>query len=507
MEKTRDAIECLAILSLLLFSSFLLPPTMTPTSAQGVAGSSSVVPQVNYVVVIVMENHPLNTSSCCGGANGILGNIAAPYITQLARDYGLAGNYSAVTPGSLGDYLSIVGGSSFSNMPCVGNESPPTTCSTTAPNLIDRIEASGRTWKAYMEDYTGGCHGTNVGAYDYWHNPFPYFTDIQNSTARCSKIVSANPGHSGLPDNQFISNLNSTTTASNFMWLTPNEVNNMHGYYSQPPSISAGNNYLSQLIPLILKTSIFATQSAALLLVWDEPTTCSVPQVPVTTCPIPAIWLGPAAKRSYVSISRYNHYSALATIETLWNLPPLTTNDSNATPMLEFFTSSFQLALYNSGDISVVEGGSAYATITLKQILGGSISNASISLSCSLVPSRISCVFSPASFSCNSVCLSTLKVSTRSDTPTTSSFITVTAASGSSTNSTTLAINVLPPLQQGDDVNGDCNTDISDLIIVSGNFGKRITSGVDPRSDLNLDGEVDVGDLVMIAANIGRTCS
>jgi len=66
---------------------------------------------------------------------------------------------------------------------------------------------------------------------------------------------------------------------------------------------------------------------------------------------------------------------------------------------------------------------------------------------------------------------------------------------------------VLPPLQQGDDVNGDCNTDISDLIIVSGNFGKRITSGVDPRSDLNLDGEVDVGDLVMIAANIGRTCS
>jgi len=131
-----------------------------------------------------------------------------------------------------------------------------------------------------MEDYSGGCRGTNVGAYDYWHNPFLYFAGIQNSTARCSKIVSANPGHSGLPDNQFISDLNSTTTASNFMWLTPNEVNNMHGYNSQPPSISARNNYLSQLIPLILKTSIFATQSAALLLVWDEPTTCSVPQVP-----------------------------------------------------------------------------------------------------------------------------------------------------------------------------------------------------------------------------------
>ena len=506
MEKTRDAIECLAILSLLLFSSFLLPPTMSPTSAQRVAGSSSVVPQVNYVVVIMMENHPLNTSSCCGGANGILGNIAAPYITQLARDYGLAGNYSAVTPGSLGDYLSIVGGSSFSNMPCVGNESPPTTCSTTAPNLIDRIEASGRTWKAYMEDYTGGCHGTNVGAYDYWHNPFLYFVDIQNSTARCSKIVSANPGHSALPDNQFISDLNSTTTASNFMWLTPNEVNNMHGYNSQPPSISAGNNYLSQLIPLILKTSIFATQSAALLLVWDEPTTCSVPQVPVTTCPIPAIWLGPAAKRSYVSISRYNHYSALATIETLWNLPPLTTNDSNATPMLEFFTSSFQLSLSNSGDISVVQGGSAYATITLRQLTGMPQSNASIGMSCAIVPSNTSCLFSPAFFSCTSTCLSALKITTRSNTPTASSYVTITASSGPVTNSTSFAINVLPPLQQRGDVNGDCNTNIFDLAMVSGNFGKRVTTDINPRSDLNLDGEINVIDLAMVATNIGRTC-
>src|SRR6266567_5425410 len=450
------------ILGLLFLSGFLLPPAMTPTSLHGVAGSSSVVPHVNYIAVIMMENHPLNTSSCCGGANGVLGNIAAPYITQLARDYALAGNYSTVTPGSLGDYLSIIGASSFSNVPCVGNESPPTTCYTTAPNLVDRIEASGLSWKAYMEDYTGGCHGTNVGAYDYWHNPFPYFADIQNSTARCSKIVSANPGHSGLPDNQFISDLNSTTTASNFMWLTPNEVNNMHGYNSQPPSISAGNNYLSQLIPLILKTSIFATQSAALLLVWDEPTTCSVPQVPITTCPIPAIWLGPAAKRSYVSMSRYSHYSALATIETLWNLPPLTTNDSNATPMLGFFTPSFKFSLSNSGDISVVEGGSAYATITLRQLTGTPQSNASITMSCTVVPSNATCHFSPATFSCTNICLTSLKITTRSHTPTNSSYMTITASSGPTTNSTSFTLKVLTPFQQRGDVNGDCDTDILD---------------------------------------------
>src|SRR5207244_4684235 len=32
-----------------------------------------------------------------------------------------------------------------------------------------------------------------------------------------------------------------------------------------------------------------------------------------------------------------NHYSFLKTLETGWNLPPLTSNDRNATPMMEFF--------------------------------------------------------------------------------------------------------------------------------------------------------------------------
>ncbi len=496
---------CLWLLLVLLLG-LLSPVTVIPGSALGPSGSTP-LPQVNNIVVIMMENHPLNTSSCCGGSNGIVGNVAAPYITQLAHDYGLAGNYSAVSDGSLSDYLGFIGASTFTNLPCVANESPPASCNTQAANIIDRIEASGRTWKAYMEDYTGGCHGTNVGTYDYWHNPFLYFSDIQNSTTRCTRIVSANPGHTGLPDSQLISDLNSTTTASNFMWLTPNELNNMHGYGSQPPSITAGNNYLSQLIPLILKTSAFATQNAALLVTWDEPTTCSLPQVPVLTCPVPAIWIGPSTKRNYTSIFRYNHYSALATIETLWKLPPLNQNDANAIPMLEFFTPSIQLSLSNSGDITVGQGGSAYATITLKVTSSASIANASASLSCSIIPRNTSCLFSPPTLNCTSACSANLKITTSPNTPTSLSYVTITANSGTVTNSTSFALSVLTSLQQRGDVNGDCNANIFDLATVSGYFGKRVTTGVNPRADLNLDGEINVIDLAIVATNIGNTCS
>src|SRR5207245_8394086 len=40
---------------------------------------------------------------------------------------------------------------------------------------------------------------------------------------------------------------------------------------------------------------------------------------------------------NFQSTNQYNHYSFLQTLETVWNLPPLTNNDRNATPMMEFF--------------------------------------------------------------------------------------------------------------------------------------------------------------------------
>ena len=273
-----------------------------------------------------MENHPLNVSACCGGTAGIIGNSAAPYITQLARNYSLAENYFALVPGSLPNYLATTAGFTFNNVTCVAANSPPSSCSVSAPNIVDRIEASGRTWKAYMEDYTGGCFGANIGAYDYFHNPFPYFTDVQNNTTRCNLIVSANPGHVGLPDNQLLSDLNSTSMAPNYVWLTPNENDNMHS-----SSISTGDTYLSLLVPRILTSATFMTQNAALFIVWDEPTSCS--------CPVPAIWVGRTVIPDRVSTTSYTHYSVLATMEALWNLPSLTSNDVFANPMTEFFTS------------------------------------------------------------------------------------------------------------------------------------------------------------------------
>jgi len=264
----------------------------------------------------------LNTSY----PNGIIGNPNLPYINSLARNYSLANYYFAVASGSLPDYLALTNANITSvNSSC---NTPSPSCSTNASNIIDRVEGSGRTWKAYMEDYSGGCSGTRTSSfYVAIHNPFIFYSDITNNSTRCARIVSANPGHSGSPDSQLISDLSSTTTASNYMWLTPNNCDNMHGECA----ITTGDSYLSKLIPAILNSTVFQSQRAAIFLVFDEPTYC-----PYHQCPVPAIWAGPAAKFAYSSNMPYTHYSLLATLENVWSLPPLNSFDGAASAMLEF---------------------------------------------------------------------------------------------------------------------------------------------------------------------------
>jgi hypothetical protein len=63
----------------------------------------------------------------------------------------------------------------------------------------------------------------------------------------------------------------------------------------------------------------------------------------------------------------------------------------------------------------------------------------------------------------------------------------------------------LPDLTlRGGDPNGDCEVNLSDLVIVTSNF--RASPPRDSRSDINQDGAVDLQDLIMVSANLARRC-
>src|SRR6266567_1756998 len=245
----------------------------------------------NYIVTILMENHDLSE---------IIGSASAPFMNQLASSWSLATGYSAVNHPSLPNYLALISGQDFASWSTSDRPPGPGNC------------------------YLG--EGGISGLYAPRHNPFVYFDDIVNSSARCSRIVPANSGGNGAPDDALLADLQSPSNSSNFMWLTPNLCNDMHDC-----SVSAGDNYLANLVPQILTSKLFTHQEAALFITFDEGDN------PYPNDQVYTVWAGSGIRKSFESPIQHSHYSLLKTLEIVWKLPPLTSNDASAAPMLEFF--------------------------------------------------------------------------------------------------------------------------------------------------------------------------
>jgi phosphatidylinositol-3-phosphatase len=327
----------------------------------------------DYVVILVMENHGIcDILTYCGGV--------APYLTQLANASGLATNYQACGT-SLLDYLCLTGASTFG---CTGNPNPNSDNCTRAAwqseNVVDRLEGAGLTWKAYMENMTSECQGTNTGrGYAVRHNPFVYYSNIATNTSRCARVVPAGNDDSGL-----LHDLDSQSNASNFMWLTPNLCNDMDDC-----PIEVGDAYLSSLVPKILESTLFTTQRATLFITFDAAANGRGAPALYT------IWAGPVAKVGYASSVSYGHFSFLSTLEVNWNLEPLTGNDAGAANMTEFFTGTgprFSLSAY-PWSVSFVAGGIATSTVSLA---GQNGFHGSVALAATSNPSGVTTSCAPA---------------------------------------------------------------------------------------------------------------
>jgi phosphatidylinositol-3-phosphatase len=287
----------------------------------------------DYVTIILMENNGLcdilttNPGGCSGTGSGT-------YMTSLASTYGLATHDTAITHPSEPNYIALTSGSTS------GITSDGNCCfQLSGSNIIDRIEASGRMWKAFAEDATnsGTCSFTPPRIAD--HFPFLEFRDM-NTASRCSNFLSATSPN----DQEFISVLNGSNPP-NFLWLTPNDQDNMHS-----SSVSVGDSYLAGLVPQILNSSTFKTKNAALFIVFDEGSD-SCPSSPSGDC-VYTMWAGPVAKQAFTSNAQYNHYSFLKTLESIWGLSSLTSNDSGASPMTEFFQANSQPSGPSSNPLS-----------------------------------------------------------------------------------------------------------------------------------------------------------
>ncbi len=269
------------------------------------AATTASVPAFSHVYLIVMENHEYGS---------IVGSSHAPYINALIRRWGLATNFHAVAHPSEPNYLALFGGSTFG----VQDDSVH---NLGARNLVDQLEAHGRSWHVYAQDLPSRCSTTSAarggvdlvglaGWYARKHEPAISFTDISRNPARCARITRLS---------------SFSPTAANFELIIPNTTNDMHD-----GTIAQGDAFLRAFVPRITSSPAFA--NSLLVITWDEGSTSLGGGGRVAT-----LVISPHVPAGFRSATSHTHYSILRTIQDAWGLGCLY-QTCTANDLGEFFT-------------------------------------------------------------------------------------------------------------------------------------------------------------------------
>ena len=219
--------------------------------------------RMGHVFVIMMENTSYDDLLSPSNQN-------TQFIQQLAANNGLATNYFGVTHDSLPNYIATTSGQTWGSNSDDIAQAPQFD----HQNLVDQLEAARVSWKAYMEDlpFPGDLvTETPDGLYVRKHNPFLMYPDVYQNPARANNVV---------PLTQLSTDL-STGRVPQFVWITPNICNDMHGGAPSCPFPSSptdplqaalyqdGDNFLRTWVGAITHSKAW-TGHSAIFITWDE---------------------------------------------------------------------------------------------------------------------------------------------------------------------------------------------------------------------------------------------
>ena len=293
---------------------------MTTTTTTSV--STGGMGQFGTVFTIVLENH--DYAEVVGSAN-------APYINSLIAQGGLATNYfDSGTHPSLPNYLYLISGDTqypgyLDVDPTQGPYFPAS-----GENLGHQMQVAGTKWRSYQESAGGNCVlSSNNNHYAPKHDPFLYFTQIQNDMAICQ---GRNVDYSS-----FATDL--ATNSYKYMWITPNLIDDGHdpvdftGSATDPVgSLKACDMWLSTEVPKILSSQAYQ-QNGVLFITWDE----AEGRNGDDGDKVPMIILSPKLKMAGMkSATHFTHLNYLSTVEDILQLPRIATTMGKPN-MMEFF--------------------------------------------------------------------------------------------------------------------------------------------------------------------------
>jgi hypothetical protein len=292
------------------------------------ASQASTTSVIKHVFVIAMENHD---------AAQVYGDTTdAPYINgTLIPAYAHSTNFNddlALSLPSEPHYVWIEGGTNaFSDHTFTTDDDPSKSNSTSSTShLATQINdaTNGVTWRSYQEGLdssTGTCPIHSSGFYAAKHDPFVFYKDVSGSTPSATNAY-CTAHHRAY--SSFASDLSAGDVAS-YTFITPDLCHDMHGASGCPDSnlIQQGDEWLSSELPRII--SYVNANAGVLFVEWDEGD---------DTLMMPFLAIGPGVKTDHTGTVKYNHSSIVKSVETILDLPILSTV-SSANDLSDMFKS------------------------------------------------------------------------------------------------------------------------------------------------------------------------
>jgi phosphatidylinositol-3-phosphatase len=255
-------------------------------SGNGPCGTAKAPRTWKHVVWIWLENSSYDR---------IIGSSSAPTLNRLARQCGLASDYSGVTHPSLPNYIAATSGGTWG----ITDDGSPAEHSVAQQSIFGQLEAHRRPWRSYEEGMPGNCALESSGRYAVKHNPAAYYTRSRRRCARwdvpLAPALASDLRHDRLPA---------------FAFVTPDLCNDMHDC-----PVAAGDAWLARWVPAIVNSRAYRSGSTVLVVTFDEGEGGSDRVATIVVSPST-----PPGTRSGVT---FDHYSLLKTTEQLLGLPLL----------------------------------------------------------------------------------------------------------------------------------------------------------------------------------------
>jgi len=318
-------------------------------------------PAVGHVFVINLENK---------GYEATFGpSSPAPYLSRTLVGQGaLLTRYYGTAHNSLPNYLAQISGQgpdsatqadcrTYTDFVATGTAAPEQVVGdgcvypASVQTLPGQLEASGRTWKGYMEGMGGvpeqpqTCRHPALGAVDdtqqaevgdqyaVRHDPFVYFHSIIDSPSCAAHVV---------PLDRLDADLAAAGTTADLTYITPDLCHDGHDapcVDGRPGGLVSADQFLSTWVPRIQASPAFRSDGL-LIVTFDE---ADSPLGDATACcggaagpnsPLPgitgpgggrvgAVVLGPSVRPGTTSATAYDHYALLASIEDVFGLAHL----------------------------------------------------------------------------------------------------------------------------------------------------------------------------------------